>query len=249
LSKVRCIFCDQYREKAKEHIWPRWLFNYMGEIGRKEVAGLHFHFPWPSPVSVRKQSIESLVNGKVCKRCNNGWMSELENQSSPLLKDVIENTRNANSWGSCEAELIAKWSFKTSIMINSGTNYRKIIGKNLIREFYKTQTLPNNVTVDFAFLKSYEKRLEWRQSQNFALLGPESIIENVRRFKSTSFIICLIINDLIIRVSYWEDTNCVINPNYESDCVRLSPFENQISFSTAPELNSIETMASCLVIY
>jgi len=249
MAKINCIFCEEYREKAEEHIWPRWLCDFMGETGKGEFTGLHFHFPWPKPVSVRKQSIESLVYGNVCKRCNNGWMSELENQCSPLLKDVIENKRKANSWGSNEAELIAKWSFKTSVMINSGTNYRKIIEKKLIREFYKTQTLPEKVTIDFAFLRPSEKRLEWRQSQMFALLGPEHIIENVRRFKSTSFIICLIINDLIFRVLYWEDRNCVINPNNYQDSMRLYPFERQISFKTVPELDSIETMSSSIVIY
>ena len=223
--------------------------EFMGDAAKGEFAGLHFNFPLRKPLSVRKHSIETLVFGNVCKNCNNGWMSEMENQCSPILKDLISQNREAQSWGANEAKLIAKWAFKTSVMINSATNYRKIISNDLIRVFYCTQNLPKKVTVELGLLNTDDKRLEWRQSQMFALYGPEYIIERVRRFVSTSFIVCLVINGVVFRVSYWEDTNCVINPNYERDCVRLSPFEKHISFSTIPELSSIETMSSSIVIY
>ena len=249
MAKINCIFCEQYGNKAKEHVWPMWLLDFMGETGRGEFTGLHFNFPWSRPLSVRKQSIESLVYGNVCNKCNNGWMSELENQCSPLLKDVISNKEKAGPWELREVKLIANWAFKTSVMINSGSNYRKIIGKDLIRVFYNTQSLPQSVTVDLAFLKSDELRLEWRQSQMFFILGPEHIIKNVRCFLSSSFIICLIINNFIIRVAYWEDNNCVLNPNNDKECKRIYPFERLISFRTTPVVDSIESMSNSVVIY
>lgn len=52
--------------------------------------------------------------------------------------------------------------------------------------------------VDIAFIKTYEKKLEWVQSQNFVLFGPKNIIDDKRCYKTTSFIICLVIKFRLI---------------------------------------------------
>jgi len=249
MTKIKCIFCEEYGERAKEHVWPRWLQDFIGGPTKGQHTGVHLSFPWPEPVSIRKQSGESLVCGNVCKKCNNGWMNELEIKTSPILKDVIKNKSRAKTWSFTEAEVISKWSFKTVIMINACSNYRKIIGKDLMRCFYKTLTLPRGVTVDIAFHKSEEKRLKWLQSQNFAIIAKEDVLNKLDHYKLTSFIVGMAIGDFVIRVVYWADENCKVNPSETNSLRRLFPFEGDVLFDNVPELDSIVSMGNCIIIY
>jgi hypothetical protein len=249
MTKTNCIFCGEFKERSKEHVWPRWLQKFVGGSTKGQHTGTHFRLPWPRPVSNRKQSGESLVLGNICKDCNNGWMSDLEIEVMPLLKDVITNKCRANTWSKIEAESIAKWSLKTSIVINLSSNYRRIIQDHLIKKFYETRSVPHSIIIDIAFHEVKEKRLEWRQSRNFAIVGTEDILSNLDHIKSSSFIIGMAINELVLRVVYWPDPRAMINPDKRKGFIQLYPYEKDIVFPKFSKLNSIESMGNSFVLY
>lgn len=85
-----CIFCGNKGSISKEHFWPDWLGQYFtkspndGNISELHAAkGLQ-----PKKLQFRKGRQGSVLTKKirvVCKSCNNGWMSALEEKAKPIL--------------------------------------------------------------------------------------------------------------------------------------------------------------------
>jgi hypothetical protein len=75
-----CIFCDN-NSGSREHLWPLWIHE------RKDFE----------PLKSKRGDLEILIpNPKlvvkaVCKKCNNGWMSDLEGVSIPLIGSMMQN--------------------------------------------------------------------------------------------------------------------------------------------------------------
>lgn len=53
----------------------------------------------------------------VCKNCNNGWMSELESESMPLLGSMLEDV--ALGLDTSHQTLAAAWATKTAVVLDS----------------------------------------------------------------------------------------------------------------------------------
>jgi hypothetical protein len=76
-----CIFCDS-PVNSKEDAWPLWLVKQFRNAEKGTVEGqrgkLAPHF-WQAGKYL-------LRTGNVCKNCNNGWMSDLENRVKPIIE-------------------------------------------------------------------------------------------------------------------------------------------------------------------
>lgn len=92
-----CIFCGQRGKKSKEHIWPVWMHEYLG----KEGDGNHVR---ESTTFKNREHIEGsklerqgyLFSTKfrvVCRSCNNGWMSQLEEDTKPVLVKLMKGDK------------------------------------------------------------------------------------------------------------------------------------------------------------
>jgi hypothetical protein len=79
----RCIFCTS-TPLTQEHIFAQWIVamfpqgEYDQGWGMQDRVMKH----WTKP------NMESTV-GCVCEPCNNGWMSEIENNTKQILKHLI----------------------------------------------------------------------------------------------------------------------------------------------------------------
>jgi hypothetical protein len=89
-----CIFCG-HRKVSKEHVWSQWIAKAMIEAG----SGLP-GFSWTvereespgGPRTVVGKGDGNLITVKarcVCRGCNMGWMSDLEQECKPLLLAMI----------------------------------------------------------------------------------------------------------------------------------------------------------------
>lgn len=107
MSKRQCLFCSG-RADSKEHLWPRWILDRqphedpfqhtMGTGPTKQIS---------SPITVRC----------VCDRCNNGWMSQLENQIKPLVGSLMADislTLNRD-----QQNILAIWGLKTAMVMDA----------------------------------------------------------------------------------------------------------------------------------
>jgi hypothetical protein len=76
-----CIFCDS-PVNSKEDAWPLWLIRRLGNSEKGIVEGQRGR---QAPRSWRAGKYP-LRTGNVCKNCNNGWMSDLENRVRPIME-------------------------------------------------------------------------------------------------------------------------------------------------------------------
>lgn len=110
----KCIFCGGVG-LTKEHIWPDWLANVLGpSISPRHVysagGGLR-----PRRFRRRTGAIQSQKLRIVCDRCNNGWMSRLQNRAKPRLIPFIQGRYRFLS--DHDARTLAAWSMMLTMVI------------------------------------------------------------------------------------------------------------------------------------
>ncbi len=107
----RCIFCNEYGQMTKEHIWPDWLGNMFLKTGKEKhtfgsITEQQFK-RLSDDTFERSGHLTSLKLRVVCADCNNTWMSRVEAKVKPLLLDLI-GTRSINL-DATRQELLARW--------------------------------------------------------------------------------------------------------------------------------------------
>jgi hypothetical protein len=100
VSKQRmhpCAYCGQ-KGSTKEHVWPRWIRNHaLNAMGVDDDNLVTYAATTETraavPVEARRRfghSRLTLTIKRVCRECNNGWMSQLEEAVQPVLTPMIE---------------------------------------------------------------------------------------------------------------------------------------------------------------
>lgn len=107
-----CAFCGA-SPTTSEHIFPRWLERYLPpdrrqqrEVARYGDGGFDIRHP--------VVGLDFRVNA-VCATCNNGWLSELEQNSIPVLDPLIRSL-DLSLLSPREQRQIAMWGVKTAMM-------------------------------------------------------------------------------------------------------------------------------------
>lgn len=67
--------------------------------------------------------MENVREGRICARCNNGWMSGLEQSCQGILLDMIRGRRQPGQLSETECLLVARWAAKTAYVLNSSANF------------------------------------------------------------------------------------------------------------------------------
>jgi hypothetical protein len=110
-----CIFCGD-SGLSSEHVWPRWGKPYVGASGLQpherilEVAGR------PTARDTYDAEVFDQKVRAVCERCNNGWMSRLEQRAKPLLLDLMAG--RAHVLTRSDQQTLAVWAAKTTFVAN-----------------------------------------------------------------------------------------------------------------------------------
>jgi len=107
-----CMFCGN-KVSTVEDAWPLWLMTRFpgsdkartyGEIGVRSLGN------WPT----RKPTLRVK---RLCKDCNNGWMSRLETVAKPLFESILDQQPVAID---PSAQLIlARWAAKTAMVLDT----------------------------------------------------------------------------------------------------------------------------------
>ena len=198
MSNVTCRFCGERRSRAKEHAWPQWLLettNLSDALTRETHAGIAGEV-----VDARVQSFQSMRDGRVCATCNNTWMSDLENATKPIIENVI-TSGNLYALDDDEKSRLAVWSFKTAIVRNAVTNYRKIVPETHYTYLYDHRAVAPAVYVDAAICPMH-KGLSGRQSQTlFGFVKPGDTSQTIS--SAGLYNIVLAIESILLRVIYF----------------------------------------------
>lgn len=174
MSERSCIFCNGPlgANRAKEHVVPDWLLQHL-HIKEDEIFQAVATSSNSEIVEGRTIDMDSLVEGRVCDDCNNGWMSDLENEAKPLLMPLIDGKRTVFNLTDQERLVISRWAAKTSYVLSNANAslLDNSVGPEHLRFMEKNpKTLPSGVgafaqqvvpTREFA----YYQRNRWPEFQ------------------------------------------------------------------------------------
>lgn len=168
-----CVFCGG-TELSNEHIFAKWLLKEL-QVESSNLNAVHTNF-FGATKSIRKMRYKNLVNGSVCKNCNNGWMSKLELDCKNHLTNLINlnNFEEEFQWMQNNNNILAQWVFKNAILLNHASNYHKIVPHQHFKQLYNRE-IPKNVFISFCIIDEKDKGLEWIQSIGFAFLYDKRI--------------------------------------------------------------------------
>lgn len=238
---MKCLFCNKKGKNTNEHVWPKWLQN-MALSGTNGVyIGTHMDFTGNIIKSKRIQSGESLVLGGICESCNNGWMSDLEQEVKPVFEKILIDNSKILDLSKYELNAIARWTFKTAIVINHASNYRKIVPLDHFTYFFAKKVVPNDVKIDMALL-SKETDLSWIQSQYFLLLLKEEDQDIIKLHNTPRYSIVLNIFGIGLRVLWYEsakDKGYYIKSSTEDHTMRILPPDKNIKYKINNKFGSI----------
>lgn len=88
-----CIFCGG-GSLSREHIWPQWASDLLPDASASNLSRWSKPVTWSGPpLRENDRNRQGGIKGHrirvVCRSCNNGWMSQLEQQVRPTLTTLI----------------------------------------------------------------------------------------------------------------------------------------------------------------
>jgi hypothetical protein len=185
---------------------PQWLQNHLG-IAEEDLQPSHFQ-PDGKLLSTRTHPLKSLVTGQVCARCNNGWMSQLEEQARPLLVPLIDASREVVDLTEDERAILGRWTLKTAAVLNAGSNFHSNVPPNHFRALYRRGRLPPKGVKIFGQQHHGTSIFSWTQGSVWKLVADDSgpIAEYTTDYvNANSYKITLLLGKLLLLAAYWPD--------------------------------------------
>lgn len=143
-SKRKCVFCATAGKMTGEHVYPLWTRETVLPDARED-SGYIFGSEEKRYV-IPGMPVASIKVKRVCARCNNGWLADLEEKAKPLLTRPIQG--NPKTFHFAEVGIVASWAYKTCILADlAGT---KLLGPLGFRWLYERRRPPKGVVVTMA---------------------------------------------------------------------------------------------------
>ncbi len=113
---MTCIVCGPTQSpRSNEHVFPQWLLNFLN-AKRLRISIVRRKGDGSTEPHRREIELDSFRLNRICETCNNGWMSDLESQSKPLLEGLLKQTVTLGSLDRDERRILARWTGKTAII-------------------------------------------------------------------------------------------------------------------------------------
>jgi len=116
----RCIFCGAYG-LTREHVLPDWLRAIFPRLSTDTHT--FGSFDWEATpditqtIAATRNRAQGQVGSKkvrvICKGCNNGWLSQMEQATKPLLEEMVLGA--AMVMNASEQRQLAAWIAKTTM--------------------------------------------------------------------------------------------------------------------------------------
>lgn len=200
----QCVYCDNELTKenrSKEHVIPKWLLEFL-KIRNTKIQPTHYS-PEFNAISIRNHTLDGLVTGQICKFCNNGWMSQLEDEAMSILKPLIICNRAVVDLNDKERQIIGRWTIKTAFNLNSASNYIY----NIPAEHFKYVksnciTLPPKV---YSFGQQHHGKdsFFWIQGSIWEIIEGSEKLKIINEFHKYSFKIAFQFGKLLLLIAYF----------------------------------------------
>jgi hypothetical protein len=155
---MNCIFCGEVLQgtaavavnsRTKEHIFPKWI----RDLTPNDGMSLYETTIGASPTFVRRVPLDGFVSKKVCKKCNNGWMSDLEARVESIARSLIGG-RSIWDLSAPELETVGRWTGKTMAVLSFATPQQKHVPLRACRSLHPESSTRPILKVFYADLRS-----------------------------------------------------------------------------------------------
>jgi len=222
----KCLFCGNgvgHSSKSREHVLPVWLLESLGGKNSDIFQGTHMTFPGLVR-SHRRQGARTIVQGQVCRACNGGWLSQMENRVKPLIVSMNRDSKVALR--SEELRLLGIWAYKTASLINITSNYRQLFTGRSFRSFYIERAPTQSYMVELGLaLNASGTEMRWRQSNiQFLLVNDEQdVFGSLEQIRNHSCVITLQVGRVLFQVVGLPSPAWVSIPSEKPLSVELWP--------------------------
>lgn len=136
---ITCVFCAERGPSASEDVIPRWLAKTLHLTGTPPYFDLAVEIADDEVITTGQRNIGGLPTPykfpEVCKRCNEGWMSRLEQAMNHAAKRLIEGKH-------CHIDpydqvVIATWMTKTALLYDVARGDQVVPLDDGCRRFYR----------------------------------------------------------------------------------------------------------------
>jgi len=177
--------------ETAEHIFAQWFRSL---LGAKTLSMFQATLTGERQ-RVRRPPVNNLTMRRVCKLCNNGWMSDLEVAVEPIMRAIFQG-KDVDELGDPELKVVAKWSAKTAITLSYTTPQKARVPAQASRSLHPAYGGPE---VRFVFF--YSRLLADRRLENGHLqvvYGGEVGLVGTDEVPGTRFVLYLNGHALII---------------------------------------------------
>jgi hypothetical protein len=193
----KCVFCDRslVGNKSEEHIFSDWLQKYLG-IKKQRL----FPTLYTAEGKVDKywgKTFNGYVGVHICKRCNNGWMSRLEEDTKPLLISLIDGTCSG-ILAVEQTQLLSFWIYKTALALHTASIQDMFIPASHYHTVNERNAIPAQVFVAIAQVTEPDEFL-WIQNRNWSSFTHDIPAKNLE----DSYKVTFRLKQLAARVHYW----------------------------------------------
>ncbi|MGF7075354.1 hypothetical protein [Mucilaginibacter sp. 3215] len=144
----KCVFCKGL-PLTREHIFPDWLKSVLNiDFSLNKVADRTSIDFLPDKVIFRPDTNKKngpLFSHKlliVCAKCNNGWMSVLQQETKPILTSLIKD--NNITLTTDDIAKLNLWIVMTTMVAEFDDEAKKRIPLAQLREFQDNKQVPKN---------------------------------------------------------------------------------------------------------
>jgi hypothetical protein len=205
-----CIFCRKPPVKRSvEHILPQWMWPVLGlgsgtgitNVHKRRVSCGESQLTYVVIKNFPTTSANGFVEGRMCKKCNTGWMSRVENKVKPILSPLTERPTSIEHLSKSDREILSLWAVKTALVLVRS----RVIARNVPEDHYDevfNGRIPRGIGV-FAGFHLHNQGFSWTVDRNWSAHYPREQEQNVlNTLHEKSYKVCLQLGALLLLVAY-----------------------------------------------
>src|ERR1700686_3311512 len=217
-----CLFCSKpSKTRSKEHILPQWLWPYVGMTKVSLIRSVHkgrVGSTSSQPFVIKElgnKAIGTFLEGRVCKQCNNGWMSRLETKVKPLLLFLLDNATLVDELPIEDRKMLALWAVKTSLLAISPS----VASRNVPAEHFnaiKQGIISPGISVFAGYHFMVNKRFSYEAGRHWDVAAPahtpEKLKAEIRHLVlQHSYKVCLQLRSLLLVVAFSPPAQLILS--------------------------------------